>query len=120
MDVAAVLEITAAETDVDATLSGSCCFYAAVAAAMAASADLPQKVRKQRGVYAPLFSFWKNSSSLSCLITSVFLFLYTFLIYFIYSIPVDHQSAIHNEPPFRKWTPKPFKSTSSYYNICMK
>ena len=98
MDVAAVLEITAAETDVDATLSGSCCFYAAVAAAMAASADLPQKVR----------------------ITSVFLFLYTFLIYFIYSIPVDHQSAIHNEPPFRKWTPKPFKSTSSYYNICMK
>ena len=43
MDVAAVLEITAAETDVDATLSGSCCFYAAVAAAMAASADLPQK-----------------------------------------------------------------------------
>ena len=87
-----------------------------------------QKVRKQRGVYAPLFSFWKNSffffslfsSSLSCLITSVFLFLYTFLIYFIYSIPVDHQSAIHNEPPFRKWTPKPFKSTSSYYNICMK
>ena len=34
MDVAAVLEITAAETDVDATLSGSCCFYAAVAAAM--------------------------------------------------------------------------------------
>ena len=32
MDVAAVLEITAAETDVDATLSGSCCFYAAVAA----------------------------------------------------------------------------------------
>ena len=61
MDVAAVLEITAAETDVDATLSGSCCFYAAVAAAMAASADLPQKVRKQRGVYAPLFSFWKNS-----------------------------------------------------------
>ena len=128
MDVAAVLEITAAETDVDATLSGSCCFYAAVAAAMAASADLPQKVRKQRGVYAPLFSFWKNSffffslfsASLSCLITSVFLFLYTFLIYFIYSIPVDHQSAIHNEPPFRKWTPKPFKSTSSYYNICMK
>ena len=127
-NVAAVLEITAAETDVDATLSGSCCFYAAVAAAMAASADLPQKVRKQRGVYAPLFSFWKNSffffslfsSSLSCLITSVFLFLYTFFIYFIYSIPVDHQSAIHNEPPFRKWTPKPFKSTSSYYNICMK
>ena len=46
MDLAAVLEITAAETDVDATLSGSCCFYAAVAAAMAASADLPQKVRK--------------------------------------------------------------------------
>ena len=35
MDLAAVLEITAAETDVDATLSGSCCFYAAVAAAMA-------------------------------------------------------------------------------------
>ena len=34
MDLAAVLEITAAETDVDATLSGSCCFYAAVAAAM--------------------------------------------------------------------------------------
>ena len=111
MDLAAVLEITAAETDVDATLSGSCCFYAAVAAAMAASADLPQKVRKQRGVYAPLFSFWENS---------FFFFLYTFFIYFIYSIPVDHQSAIHNEPPFRKWTPKPFKSTSSYYNICMK
>ena len=66
------------------------------------------------------FFFSLFSSSLSCLITSVFLFLYTFLIYFIYSIPVDHQSAIHNEPPFRKWTPKPFKSTSSYYNICMK
>ena len=61
MDVAAVLEITAAETDVDATLSGSCCFYAAVAAAMAASADLPQKVRKQRGVYAPLFSSFRSS-----------------------------------------------------------
>ena len=103
MDLAAVLEITAAETDVDATLSGSCCFYAAVAAAMAASADLPQKVRKQRGVYAPLFSFWKNSffffslfsSSLSCLITSVFLFLYTFFIYFIYGIFVDDQSCFH-------------------------
>ena len=67
-----------------------------------------------------LLCFSLFSSSLSCLITSVFLFLYTFFIYFIYSIPVDHQSAIHNEPPFRKWTPKPFKSTSSYYNICMK
>lgn len=62
MDVAAVLEITAAETDVDATLSGSCCFYAAVAAA-AASADLPQKVRKQRGVYAPVFHFGKTPFS---------------------------------------------------------
>ena len=39
MDVAAVLEITAAETDVDATLSGSCCSYAAVAATTAAFAD---------------------------------------------------------------------------------
>lgn len=63
MDVAAVLEITAAETDVDATLSGSCCFYAAVAAAMAASADLPQKVRKQRGVYAAVFHFGKTPFS---------------------------------------------------------
>ena len=40
MDVAAVLEITAAETDVDATLSGSCCFYAAAAAITAVSANL--------------------------------------------------------------------------------
>ena len=40
MDVAAVLEITAAAMDADTTLSGSCCFYAAAAAITAVSANL--------------------------------------------------------------------------------
>ena len=40
MVLAAVSEITAAATDADATLSGSCYFYAAAAATMAVSANL--------------------------------------------------------------------------------
>lgn len=61
--VAAVLEITAAGNGCGADIIWTCCFYAAVAAAMAASADLPQKVRKQRAFMRPCFHFGKTPFS---------------------------------------------------------
>ena len=67
MDLAAVLEITAAETDVDATLSGSCCFYAAVAAAMADvedSARIFLRKSENNGAFMrPCFHFGKTPFS---------------------------------------------------------